>query len=104
MRISVVGAGTMGAGITYVAVAAGMEVRLYDASAPAREEGMARVHADLEGAMARGKLDEEAARAARTRLVSAGSLADAVPGADAVIEAVVEDMAVKRDLFARVEA
>jgi 3-hydroxybutyryl-CoA dehydrogenase len=104
MRISVVGAGTMGTGIAYVAVASGMEVRLYDVSTSAREEGTARVHADLEGAVARGKLDEVAARAAGTRLVAAGSLADAVPGADAVIEAVVEDMAVKRDLFARVEA
>ncbi|MGI8876343.1 MAG: 3-hydroxyacyl-CoA dehydrogenase NAD-binding domain-containing protein [Egibacteraceae bacterium] len=104
MRVTVVGAGTMGAGIAYVAAAvAGAQVRLVDADPAAVEAGMARVAADLDGAVRRGKLDEDAAAAARERVRAAGGVEEAVAGADLVVEAVVEDMATKRDLLARIE-
>jgi 3-hydroxybutyryl-CoA dehydrogenase len=103
MRISVLGAGTMGAGIAYVAAAAGMDVRLYDAAEQAVANGLRRVAGDLDGAVARGKLAAEDAQAARARVSGAATVAEAVTDADVVVEAVVEDMAVKRALFAEVE-
>jgi 3-hydroxybutyryl-CoA dehydrogenase len=103
MRVTVIGAGTMGAGIAYVAAAAGMEITLHDASDAALQAGVARVDRDLAGAVDRGKMTAEAADLARNRLASVDRLEDAVDGADLVVEAVVEDMAVKRDLFSRIE-
>jgi 3-hydroxybutyryl-CoA dehydrogenase len=92
MQVSVVGAGTMGAGIAYVAAVGGMQVRLHDADA-----------ADIDAGGVRGKLTAEAADAARAAVRAVGDLEQAVAGADLVVEAVVEDMTVKRDLFARIE-
>jgi 3-hydroxybutyryl-CoA dehydrogenase len=104
MRVTIVGAGTMGAGIGYVAAAvAGAQVRLVDADPAAVEAGMARIADDLDGAVRRGKLDEETAQAARERVRAAGSVEEAVDGADLIVEAVVEDMATKRELLARIE-
>ena len=103
MRISVLGAGTMGAGIAYVAAAAGMDVGLYDIDAAALDAGLVRVQADLDGAVARQRMTADDAVAARARIAPSHDLATAVAGADVVIEAAIEDMAIKRDLFARVE-
>lgn len=94
----------MGAGIAYVAAVAGMDVGLYDIDDAATAAGLARVRRDVDGAVARGRLDADAGAAALARVRVGTDLADAVTGSDVVIEAVVEDMAVKRDLFARVEA
>jgi 3-hydroxybutyryl-CoA dehydrogenase len=103
MRVAVIGAGTMGAGIAYVGVAAGLEVAVHDADAKALARGVARAESDLDGAVKRGKLDSDAAAAAGKLLRAADSLADAVAGADLVVEAIVEDMAAKRDLFVRLQ-
>ena len=103
MKIAVVGAGTMGAGIAYVAAAAGMDVGLCDADGPALRHGLARVATDLRAGVARGKLDQSTADESLQRVRGSAYLAEAVRDADVVIEAVVEDMDVKRDLFARLE-
>jgi 3-hydroxybutyryl-CoA dehydrogenase len=103
MLLAVLGAGTMGAGIAYVAARAGIETRLHDAGDEALAGGLRRVEGDLAGAVARGKLDAAAAEAARARLTAVPRLEEAAAGADLVIEAVVEDMAVKRGLVAAVE-
>ncbi len=104
MRICVVGAGTMGAGIAYVAAAAGMDVALHDVGEQPLSAGVARVERDLDGAVSRGRMDAETAAAARARVTATSDLQAAAHGAALVIEAVVEDMAVKRRLFADVQA
>ena len=104
MQISVLGAGTMGAGIAYVAAVGGMDVRLYDVDDEAIAAGTQRVQADLDGAVARNRLSAEDADRARARITTATDVRDAVTGSDLVIEAVVENMGVKRDLFATVES
>ncbi|HWH33099.1 MAG TPA: 3-hydroxyacyl-CoA dehydrogenase NAD-binding domain-containing protein [Egibacteraceae bacterium] len=104
MRIAVVGAGTMGAGIAYAAAVGGIEVALYDADPAGLERGLARARADLDGAVARGKVEPAQADAAAARLRPARSLAAAVDRVDAVIEAIAEDMDAKQALFRQVDA
>lgn len=103
-RIAVIGAGTMGHGIAQVAAMAGFETALTDANPSAIAAGRDRIQANLAGAVQRGKIAADAADAALHRIEAAGDLGDAVRDADLVIEAVLEDLDVKRALFARIEA
>jgi 3-hydroxybutyryl-CoA dehydrogenase len=104
MRIGVIGAGTMGAGIAYVAAVGGLQVGVCDADEAALARGLARIGGDLDGAVRRGKLDAEAAEAARGRVAGAASVADAAAGADLVVEAVVEEVAAKQGVLTAAEA
>ena len=99
--VTVVGAGTMGHGIAQVAAQAGYEVRLADAVAGAAGAGRQRIRANLDGGVLRGKVTPADRDATLARIEAAGDVADAARGADLVIEAVPEDLALKRDLFAR---
>ena len=101
--VAVVGAGTMGHGIAYVAVAAGYTVRLHDANAEALAQGAARVAASFEKAIQRGKSTAADRDAALTRLSTPPSVQDATIGADLVIEAVPERLEIKRSLFGAIE-
>lgn len=103
MRITVIGAGTMGAGIAYAAAAGGIDVALYDSDPAGLDRGLARARADLDGAVARGRMEPAAADAAVARLRPARSVGAAVDGVDAVIEAIAEDMAAKRALFTELD-
>ena len=94
----------MGAGIAYVAAAAGMDVGLYDIDESAVQAGVDRVKRDLDGAVARNRMSRTDADEALGRIHGASDLATIVAGSDVVIEAVVEDMSVKRRLFSDVEA
>jgi 3-hydroxybutyryl-CoA dehydrogenase len=99
VKVGVVGAGTMGAGIAQVCLLAGHEVGLYDVSPDATDAGRARLEAGLERMMARGKLDPAAHEAASARLRKVVHLADVAEGADVVIEAAVEDLTAKQAIF-----
>ena len=94
----------MGAGIAYVAAAGGLDVGLYDIDEAAVGAGMDRIARDFDGAVKRGRMSADDAAAARQRIGAGSDLAAAVQGSDVVVEAVVEDMAVKRELFARIES
>jgi 3-hydroxybutyryl-CoA dehydrogenase len=104
MKIVVVGAGTMGAGIAQVCAASDLAAVLVDVDAAALERGLSRAAAGLDAAVARGKLTAEQAAAARGRLAGAGSIGDAAAGADVVIEAVPEELAIKRRIFGAIAA
>jgi len=80
-----------------------MEVRLHDADPSALGRGLARFAGDLASGVQRGKLDAAAADQARDRVHAIPALEEAVEGADLVVEAVVEDVAVKRALFVAIE-
>ena len=99
--VAVIGAGVMGTGIAHACVLAGWRTALFDADATAVERGVPRVRELLEGGVRRGKLDAPAAAAAVARLRTASSIREACREADLVVEAVVEDAAVKRDVLAR---
>jgi len=96
----VVGGGTMGAGIAAALCLAGLRVTLIERDATASEKACAAIEAVLAGAVRRGKLTEREA-AARIEEVACGTDHAALAGADLVIEAVFEDMAVKRAVFER---
>jgi 3-hydroxybutyryl-CoA dehydrogenase len=102
-RIAVIGAGTMGHGIAYVAAAAGYEVRLADADSATLDTGMHRIREAFEKAIERGKATVESRDAALARLTSAGSATEASHGADLIIEAVPERLELKQTIFKEVE-
>jgi len=104
MKVAVIGAGTMGHGIGQVAAMAGYGVTLTDARPQALDPALARIRENLDGAVRRGKLSADVAAAALARIRPETDLAAAVAGADLVIEAVVEDLAIKHDVFRRVGA
>jgi 3-hydroxybutyryl-CoA dehydrogenase len=95
-RVGVLGAGLMGGGIAEVFAAAGAGVRVFDPAAEALRSLGPRIESSL---AARGLPVEAAAR-----VTPVGSLAAAADGADLVIEAAPEDLGLKRDLFAQLDA
>jgi 3-hydroxyacyl-CoA dehydrogenase len=103
IRVAVIGAGTMGHGIAFVAALAECEVVLTDVYPAALPQAMSRIGQLLDGAVNRGKLLDKNRGAVERRLHTDAVLASAVRNADVVIEAVVEDLEIKRRLFAEVE-
>jgi len=102
VKVLVVGAGAMGAGIAQVAARAGHHVYLYDARAEAAERGRAGIERELASLVVKGRLAEAEAAAAVARVVPVAALADA-RDAGLAIEAVVEDLGVKQALFGELE-
>jgi len=102
-RVGVIGAGQMGAGIAHVAALSGREVVLADVSAALAQKGLAVVKKNLGRQVEKGKVAAEAAEAALAKVTTSGDVA-ALAEADLVVEAIVEDEGVKRDLFARLDA
>jgi 3-hydroxybutyryl-CoA dehydrogenase len=102
-RIAVIGAGTMGHGIAYVAAAAGYDVRLADADAATLATGMRRIREAFDKAIERGKATVESRDAALARVTSAGSAVEASQAADLIIEAVPERLDLKRAIFKDLE-
>ena len=102
-RVAVVGAGTMGRGIGYAALLAGCEVRLYDAQPGATGQAVRAIEELLAQGVQRGKLTAADHADAARRLHADEALESAVRAADVVMEAVIEDIAVKQRLFADVE-
>ena len=102
-RIGVLGAGTMGAGIAQVAAESGVEVRLLDPVDGAYERARDRIGGFLERKVAKGQLHAGAADEAMARISEAGSVAD-LAATGFVIEAIPEDLDLKRDAFRRLSA
>ena len=102
-RIAVIGAGTMGHGIAYVAALAGCTVTLSDLRPQALDEAVQRIESLLAGGLKRGKLSEDDRAAVHARLRPERILQSAVAAADVVIEAVAEHMLAKQRVFSEVE-
>jgi len=97
-RVGVVGAGTMGRGIATALAMAGLPVRVAEPDAKARKAAENWIADSLDGAARRGKITTNAAAQARAAVTLTEDLAPLAP-CDLVIEAAVEDMAVKRAIF-----
>ena len=98
--IAVIGAGTMGAGIAQVAALAGHPVLLYDVRPNAVQKSIDDIGSAIQKLVVKGKLSPQ--KAGKVRFSAAGSLSEIAP-ARLVIEAVVEDLAAKRGVFAQLE-
>jgi 3-hydroxybutyryl-CoA dehydrogenase len=96
--VAVIGAGQMGAGIAQAVAVGGYDVRLYDADAERVPLARAMIAASLARQVGRGQLDQGVADAALARVAALTSLAQA-GAADLVIEAAVEDEAVKKSVL-----
>jgi 3-hydroxybutyryl-CoA dehydrogenase len=102
-HLGVVGAGTMGAGIAQVAALANIEVALYDINDTVLRQAFERIKADLKKGIEKGKLTKDQIEAALDRIHPRTHLAD-LRHSELVIEAVIEDLRVKKDLFKHLEA
>jgi 3-hydroxyacyl-CoA dehydrogenase len=100
---AVIGAGTMGGGIAMCFANAGIAVRLLELSAEALERGLGVIAKNYAASVARGSLSQERADRARSLIQGAGDYRE-LAGADIIIEAVFEDLEVKRQVFARLDA
>src|SRR5215469_13852201 len=98
--IGVVGAGFMGSGIAESAAAAGKHVVIYEPDSKPFERSRQNLVASVNKAVARGKLDREHGEHVIDRVLYTTRLED-LAGADAVIEAVTEDVTIKSEVFAR---
>ncbi len=101
-RVFVAGAGLMGHGIAQVHAAAGREVTVYEPDIARAEAGIARITGNLDRAVAKGRLAEEARSGILARITGTADLADA-EDADLVVEAVFEDVDVKSALWAQLD-
>jgi 3-hydroxybutyryl-CoA dehydrogenase len=102
-NVLVCGAGLMGHGIAQVMAAAGHNVTLFEPEVARAEAGRARIGANLERAVAKGKITVDDRQHQLARIAVASSLADAGRNTDLVIEAVFEDEGVKRALFGELD-
>lgn len=101
-HVAVVGAGQMGTGIAQVCAQAGYQVLLHDSSEQALEKGMDNIHYHLSRSVEKDRITKTDKTAILQRLTTSTALTDAAVG-DLVIEAVVEDMDVKVDLFQQLD-
>jgi len=100
--VGVIGAGQMGGGIAHVAAASGMPVTLVDVEDRFLEKGRATIEKNLDREVARGKRTADEKVAALGRLSTTTRL-EALADCDAVVEAIVESEAVKKELFGRLD-
>jgi len=101
--IAVVGAGTMGNGIAQVFAQAGFDVQLHDASPAALDRARASIDKSLAKLVEKTKIVAADRDAAIARITPASSIEQAA-GADYVVEAILESLDAKRDLFKRLDA
>ena len=97
-KIGVIGAGTMGNGIAQVFAQSGFEVYLRDIKTEFVERGVANIERNLKRMVDKGKLPADVADSAKKR-ISSGLDLDRLKDADFVVEAVIEDLATKQELF-----
>ncbi len=102
-RIGVVGSGAMGRGIAQLFAQSGGAVRLYDSNPSALDSAIASVADTFAKLVEKGRMSGDAAAAARSRLEPAASLS-ALSDCDLVVEAIVERLDAKRELFVQLES
>lgn len=100
--VLVVGAGIMGAGIAQIAAQAGHTVFLFDTKEGAASDAKAKLAKTLDGLVSKGKLDAQTAEQAIARIQPLSEL-DKASSAGLVVEAIIENLEVKRGLFKQLE-
>jgi 3-hydroxybutyryl-CoA dehydrogenase len=101
-QIGVVGAGFMGSGIAETAARAGVAVQVYEPQAAPLEQSRSRVDASVARAIKGGKLSDDEAGELVKRIAWTRDL-EALDGAELVVEAIVEDEAIKLETFRRLD-
>ena len=101
--VAVIGAGTMGTGIAINFLNAGIPVRLLEAQQPALDRGLAAIRAIFASQVKKGKLSADKLDSRMALLLGTLDYAD-IGSADLAVEAVFEDMAVKAEVFRKLDA
>jgi 3-hydroxybutyryl-CoA dehydrogenase len=101
--VGVIGAGTMGAGIAQVAAQAGHPVLLFDAAEGAAEVALCKMTESLQRLIERGKFTPEEVEAILSRITAATDIHELSP-TGLVIEAIVENLSIKQELFKNLES
>lgn len=101
-QVAVVGAGLMGSGIALTLLQAGFHVTLVDLYKQSLEKGMTFINTTIQSKVKRGKLPEGKAKSMIANLKSSQRLED-VASCHLVVEAVIEDMKIKKSIFAKLE-
>lgn len=102
LTVAVIGTGTMGRGIAQVCAQTGMTAFMFDAREGAAREAVAAIDKALDGLVTKGRMAADVKAGVMSRLRAVGSL-DEMAGAGLVIEAIVEQLDAKRELFRELE-
>ena len=101
--ISVIGAGTMGSGIAQVAASNGCQVTIVDSSQPALENSKSKLKSILNRLVEKGKINEEQSKSILARIHWTTKM-DEISNSNMVIEAIVENLEIKQNLFTEMES
>ncbi|WP_370400253.1 3-hydroxyacyl-CoA dehydrogenase NAD-binding domain-containing protein [Sulfitobacter sp. JB4-11] len=102
--IGVIGGGTMGAGIATAALLSGLGVVLIEMREEAVEAAKGRISGNLQGALKRGKISQDQFDTLTTQTLKVSTGYDSLADVDLVVEAVFEEMSVKKEVFAKLDA
>jgi 3-hydroxybutyryl-CoA dehydrogenase len=102
--VGILGAGTMGHALALVHAAGGLDVRLTDNNAETLQRAPALIASALDTLVEAGAMDEVGRQATLDRVTTVPTLADTVAGADLIVEAVVENADVKRQVYGEIDA
>jgi 3-hydroxybutyryl-CoA dehydrogenase len=102
-RLAVIGAGSMGAQIAQQAALHGVDVRLQDVSQEQLDKAKKSNRGHLQRRVEKGRLEAREAERALERMATTTDLEQALAGADVVIEAIVEDLGAKREVFEKLD-
>ena len=101
--ISVIGAGTMGSGIAQVAASNGCQVTIVDSSQPALENSKSKLKSILNRLVEKGKINEEQSKSILACIHWTAKM-DEISNSNMVIEAIVENLEIKQNLFSEMES
>lgn len=102
MKVAIAGAGVMGSGIAMCSILAGYETLLFDINEPALAKGKDYIQKELAKSVAKGKITQEAADTATSKLSLTTQRSALI--ADLILEAVLEKLEIKRELFGALES
>ncbi|KIN70516.1 Enoyl-CoA hydratase/isomerase/3-hydroxyacyl-CoA dehydrogenase [Sulfitobacter noctilucae] len=102
--IGVIGGGTMGAGIATAALLAGMDVVLIEMKPEAARAAHERISGNLSGALKRGKISQDKFDTLTEKALTVSTDYDSLSDVDLVVEAVFENMDVKKEVFAKLDS
>ena len=98
-KICVLGAGLMGAGIAQTAAQAGFKVSIRDMEDRFVENGMASIQSNLDRSVSKGRMDKDEAQKVMGQITGTTDLREAAHDADMVIEAIIEVMDIKKQVY-----
>lgn len=102
MKVAIIGSGTMGSGIAQVAATAGCEVKIFDTNQDALSKSKSSLENTLSKLVEKGKIQEIEINRIQSNISFANSLSE-LSHSDLVIEAIIENLEIKKKLFSDLE-